>query len=441
MRKASVLFIAPSAYRLGGMQVWLHDLVSYLEVNSCWDVNIALVSGRHHCIKSYESVFPGFPVLPLENRTGSPEGRRQAIALLLRERSPDLVIGVNVADLYLAASLARLKGFKGRVVMSLHAIAADLLEDAKAYSFLIDAVIATNYLTCRILKDVSGFPEDRVMYAPYGVKSDNSLLNLTSSQSTNDPLLIAWVGRLEQDQKRIWDLLPILTHLDSLGLSYHLTIAGDGPEMHRLSDSLRHWTSRGLVTLLGALSPLQLQSDVYANHHVLLITSNWETGPIVAWEAMSAGLVVVSSSYIGSGLENALRHDENCLLFPIGDTVRAAHAIFGLRDSARRVMLSRRGQSLVKERYSKEASNISWFNALQKVLSLPSLPVASPALSSVPSGRLDRLLGIPLAEIVRQKLGIKYTHRSAGSEWPHTLHGTADEQYLLDIAAELDHHA
>ena len=40
-------------------------------------------------------------------------------------------------------------------------------------------------------------------------------------------------------------------------------------------------------------------AQTYPLHHVLLITSSWETGPIVAWEAMAAGMAVVVAAMWG----------------------------------------------------------------------------------------------------------------------------------------------
>ena len=442
MTDFSALFIAPSAYRLGGMQIWLHDLVSHLEINTSWRVKLALVSGKHHCIDSYIKSFPGLPVVPVENKTGSVIGRRIAISRLLRDLNPDLAVGVNIADLYLGANHAKPMGFGGKVVMTLHGIASDLTADAMQYSQFIDAAIATNRLSCGILKDKTAIPEERILYAPYGVDT-----SYCSSQpgfkrvNENGPLRIAWVGRVEQDQKRVWDLIPILNELDKSCISYHLSIAGHGPEFGAIDKVLTPWIGKGRVTVLGAISSQQLQSQVYDTHQVLLITSSWETGPIVAWEAMASGLVVVSSSYIGSGLENALQHNHNCLLYPVGDPVGAARAILRLIDPATRDYLAFQGRILVQDRYSKEASNTSWVQALETVVRLPSLPWVDTKIHSSSSGRLDRLLGIRNAERLRQCLGSSYVHRSPGSEWPHTSNGHADDQELFQFAKELDRRA
>jgi glycosyltransferase involved in cell wall biosynthesis len=437
-----VLFLAPSAYCLGGVQVWLNDLVAALQAAPHWEVKVALPSGAWHRLDRYLEAYPRLPAVPLLNPTGSAEGRRRSItALLLRER-PDLVVGVNIADLYAAVRRARSRGFRGRVVLSLHALAADLIADAAAEADLLDAVIATNRLSCRLLERCAGMAAERVFYAPYGVAWPSPVVaGAAAEQPTPAALRIAWVGRLEAAQKRVADLPGILRQLDAAGVPFHLTVAGDGPERQSLTRALAPWLNAGVASMPGALSASQLLREVYATHEALLITSSWETGPIVAWEAMAAGLAVVSSAYLGSGLEGALHHGCNALLFPVGDVGAAAEALKRVADPELRAGLVNEGRRLVQERYSADASHRAWCKAFEQVLALPPLGPALPEPPLPRSGRLERLVGPGWAETLRRRLGRGFRHASAGGEWPHTAHGDADEQELFKLAAELDRDA
>jgi glycosyltransferase involved in cell wall biosynthesis len=256
------------------------------------------------------------------------------------------------------------------------------------------------------------------------------------------------VGRLEQPQKRVHDLPLILAELDELlGLGhrgegappYHLRIVGDGPERSAIEKALEPWVQTGRVAFTGALPASLLPEQVYASADVLLITSCWETGPIVAWEAMAAGVPVVSSRYVGSGLEGALIDGETALLFPAGDAESAARALCRLAmDAPLAERLQQAGQRLVAERYSREASVGAWARALEGVLRLPPTPLPVRESALPPAGRLDRLLGPGLAETVRRRLGRSYPHAEPGGEWPHTLAVRADEAALLRAAMAMD---
>ncbi len=433
-----VLVLAPSAYVLGGVQDWLANLVPGLRAGGL-EVTVAVPDGDHHRHGSYDQAYPALAAQPLANPSGSAEGRIRAIAALLGTLNPQLVLGVNLVDLYPAAQRARRQGrFDGRVVMTLHALQAEYFDDLRRHGAGIDAVIATNRLACRLASERGGMDPTRVLYAPYGVPVP------PWQASGGDPaatLKLAWVGRLEQAQKRVHDLPPLLTALEALGIALQLSIAGDGEERPALERSLTPWIEAGTVRLLGHVDQQRLAAEIYGHHHALVITSAWETGPIVAWQAMASGMAVVSSRYVGSGLEGALEHDATALLFPCGNVAAAAAELARLRQPQLLERLSRAGHALVAGRYSGSASLAAWRRALGQVMELPRLPEIPPEPDPAPAGRLDRWLGRRRGEDLRQLLGQRFRHSSAGSEWPHSG-GEADgaaEEALLATAGRVDH--
>jgi glycosyltransferase involved in cell wall biosynthesis len=436
MRKPSVLFIAPSAYPLGGVAVWLDALVRGLEHRG-WSVRLGLVAGQFHDTAAYRSWYPALSMTEIHNPTGSREGRVRALEKTIASLKPDVVVSVNIADVYTAAHRLRLRGRDAKVVMALHGISADLLEDLGREAATVDAVIATNRLACRLCTEDAGFPADRVFYAPCGV--DVQPLRSSSPAPTENPMRIAWVGRIEQPQKRVQDIPGILSNLDKARVNYRLTLAGDGPDAGWLVQALQPWLEDGRVSWLGALRPADVRSEIYAKSDVLLLTSSWETGPIVIWEAMAAGLAVVTSRYIGSGLEAALQHERNCLMFTMGDHDEAARQLARLAAEPTLCRaLTHEAHRLVGERYAIDGSAAAWSEGLEAVIRLPARPAEAARKSPKAAGRLDRLVGAGLAESIRSRLGSGYRHRAAGDEWPHTLASGSDENALLRRAATLD---
>ena len=67
-----------------------------------------------------------------------------------------------------------------------------------------------------------------------------------------------------------------------------------------LRDALAQGGWLGRTRFLGVLDAAALRR-AYGEAGCLLLTSAWETGPLVVWEAMAAGLPVVSAAYTGSG--------------------------------------------------------------------------------------------------------------------------------------------
>jgi glycosyltransferase involved in cell wall biosynthesis len=385
-----VLVLAPSAYLLGGVQDWLANLVPGLRAGGL-DVTVAVPDGDHHRHGPYARAYPGLAAQPLTNPSGSAEGRIRAIATLLESLNPQLVLGVNLVDLYPAVQRARRRGrFHGRVVMTLHALQTEYFDDLRRHGAGIDAVIATNQLACRLASERGGMNPSRVLYAPYGVPLQ------PWRPPDGDPattLKLAWVGRLEQAQKRVHDLPLLLRALQTQAINVELSIAGDGEERPALERSLAPWIEGHKVRLLGHVDQHRLADAIYGHHHALVITSAWETGPIVAWQAMASGMAVVSSRYVGSGLEGALEHDVTALLFPCGDGTAAATQLARLRQSALLERLSRNGHALVAGRYSEGASLEAWRQALGQAMALPPLAAGPPEPTSAPAGRRDRWRG------------------------------------------------
>ena len=437
-----ILFFAPSAYLLGGVQDWLADLVPGIRREG-HEVTVAVPDGVFHCFESYKKAYPELACISLRNPTGSQEGRIQCIVNCIVCMQPDLIVGVNIAALYPAVARLRLRGAQvGKLIITLHAIESDYLEDLRRFRAIVDAVVVTNKLTSALVAQESLISNERIFYAPYGVKMPTSNLPLSKP---GDRLRLAWVGRFDQTQKRVHDLVSILKRLDRISFPFCLSLAGDGPEATSLQEQLQPWIRSEHLRWLGRLDKHQLQYQVYDQSDVLLITSSWETGPIVAWEAMAAGLVVVSSRYVGSGAEGALIDGQTALLFSVGDCEAAASAIAKLLDSNLRTSLTNSALEMVRHRYSDTASLAAWLKVFSLSLELPPLPLDYPEFerfaATAPSGRLDIWLGVTRAEYLRRTLGLNFRHLSAGSEWPHSLHGAGDNSRLFSRATQLESHA
>jgi len=395
-------------------------------------------------VAAYRSAHPGLTdVVAVANPTGSREGRVQALMRAMHDVRPDVVVSVNIVDT--CAAVARLRGAAGadatrapRLLMALHGIQPDLFDDIARELDVLDGVASSNRLAVA-LAERAGVAGARVHYVPYGVPDAVPAMNVADlAQRPASPLRIAYVGRIEQWQKRVFDLPVIADELLRLGIAFELCIAGTGPDEPELRRRLTAHTGAGRVRWLGHVAAGDVAERVYHQADVLINPSLWETGPIVVWEAMAHGVAVVSSRYVGSGLEAALVDGENCRLFAIGDTTGAAAALASLTDAALAARLRAGGLALVRSRYSIAASVAAWDSALGAVLAQAPLPV--PVLRRIePAGRLDRLLGVGTGERLRRLLGKSYIHAEPGGEWPHSYGSTrADDVAFWSAARALD---
>ncbi len=430
-----LLIIAPSAYRLGGLATWLNYLEPGLRKRG-WDVTLGLVQGpRHHLPHQYVEENPSQNWVPIHCLTGTPEGRCQALMQSIRQEQPHLVAGVNIPDLYPAVARLRSRGSGPRVVMTVHGIQSDLLEDVERCETVLDGVICTNRLAHRLVLKEAGLSRERLHYAGYGV----AIEPYKRPQTSRGLLKIAWVGRLEQSDKRVHDIPSILQHLRHQGVPFQLLIAGEGSEGERLKGELRRFIETNQVKILGRVDAQELRI-LYQQANALLLTSAHETGPQVVWEAMASSLPVVSSQYVGSGLESALEHGRNTLLFPVGDCRAAALQLCRLwREPILNQKLASNSHWMVSERYSIRASLQSWDTALRR--SLRSGPHKAGAKLEIPHchGKIDTLLGSSAAEGVRRLMRRRvHPLGGPGSEWPHS-YGKQNSKQFWKIAREEDH--
>ncbi|HEX5179665.1 MAG TPA: glycosyltransferase [Gemmatimonadaceae bacterium] len=207
---------------------------------------------------------------------------------------------------------------------------------------------------------------------------------------------LAWVGRMDEAEKRVSDLPKIAAQLCDAGISFTFDLMGDGPARESLS--------RAFLTLdLGnrvRLHPWSATSDVLdllARSDVLLMSSNSEGMSITVMEALSMGCAIVSSRV--SGVEDYETHAaaRSCLwLYDIGDVSAAAEKIraaFNIPSSAREVAARALAESefsigVCAQRYGQLLSQLAAtdsvgrvaVDATRTITALVSLPVAAQRL-------------------------------------------------------------
>lgn len=433
----SVLFLAPAAHPLGGVAEWLDYLMPGLSAMG-WECTLGLTAGRHHPASAYLRRHPWPKVTSIRNPTGSPYGRIVAVADAIQATRPDVLVVANIAAGYEAVRHLRQHGKRApAVVMALHGLQRDQMNDVRSAKDVIDAVVTVNRLAYALACEACGAAE-RVFYAPCGVPLPDDPSAKAAAPGDDQPLRLLYSGRVEQAQKRVLDLPELAAALLARGVPFRISIAGSGPADVMLHDKAKSLGVHAHFAFMGELDAAQI-AQAYREHDALIVPSEWETGPLVAWEAMSHGLPVISSRYLGSGLEGALADGVNCLLFQVADAAAAVDAVEKLRDPVLVERLVQGGLRLVKGRYSREASVHAWEHSLQRALDLPARPRPNQQPPAVPAGRLDQWFGPALAERTRRALGISYAHGETGAEWPHTLGShCANEDSFLAAARRLD---
>lgn len=133
-------------------------------------------------------------------------------------------------------------------------------------------------------------------------------------------LVLGYSGRLEFEQKQVLRLVDLCQTLTALAVPFRLEIAGGGNAMAELRRRLPAEHCR----FLGVLDAAGLHA-AYRRWDFLICTSDYETGPLVALEAMASGVVPVLPDIPCQA--TGLVADLDFPLYPPGDMAAAGRLI------------------------------------------------------------------------------------------------------------------
>lgn len=433
-----LLFLMRTAYTLGGAATWLDYLEPALRARG-WRVTVGLVEGHtFHRPERYLAQHPHQEWVRITCLDGTRQGRRQALHRALAELAPDLVVSMNVADAVAVIAEDRALGLPTpRIAISAQMIDEGLLHDIAAFAPVLDAVVCTNALTRQLAIRLGGMSPERVWYGPYGVATPENL-GPRVPVAPRERLHICYVGRLDEPDKRVYDIPRIMAALDDGAVPYTLTVIGTGPDETEFRRRLHPWIANGSARLLGRLAPGALWEQTHPGSGVLLLTSWTDTGPFVVFEAMARNIAVVSSMYYGSGLERALRHRDTAMLFPIGDATAAAECLRQLwTDPALHQHLLEQGAELVRQRYTLEHSIAAWKQIFRAIVALPPRVVDQTSPRAFPTD----LVALAQPSTPGDSQAPHSEGQSENDEWPLTLAQVApDNPVFWSYVAALDAH-
>lgn len=407
----TILFCSQAAHTGGGVEVWLDELSAALE-DLGWTVVVGMARGRFHDPDRYVARHPFRTWYELDGSTGLREDRILALLRLFKKVKPDIIVPVNLSDTLYAASSWKTRGGTARIVTCTHGQDMTHLNSIRDCAPFIDLAVSVSKRMTTPLSEILGDPA-RVVHIPTGVPAP-----LERPKLRTELRELVYVGRLDNQEKRIFDLIDLVRLLHDDDVRFH--IVGKGVDEEALRIALASETSHERVIFYGHLSRQELYKRIYPRMDALLLFSESEGGPIVAWEAMRHGIVPVVSDFVGRAEEGVIVHDMNGLVFPVGSvndaaaliTARAHEAIFSLSRTASEISadycgdeFGRRWDSYLRSALQKTARCCETSSQLRTLRS-PGR-IASLGLSTIATS------------LIRRILHQRFTHTEAGSEWPH----------------------
>jgi glycosyltransferase involved in cell wall biosynthesis len=228
----------------------------------------------------------------------------------------------------------------------------------------------------------------RMRVIHYGVRAESELRRPRIDRSS--PLRIVYVGRLVEEQKRVFDLPRIMEVLERRGVPATLTVVGDGKDRQALESLASPCVERGTIRFAGILSNNEITREL-RDHDALILTSEYEGFPLAVLEAMAWGCIPVVTA-IRSGIPELVRDGDNGYVIGVGDIETFAERLAGLqRDGQLRERLSQRAfGSLHEGGFTAEAMTdryLDLFRGIAKELSDGAFQRPSGRIKALPWAR------------------------------------------------------
>jgi glycosyltransferase involved in cell wall biosynthesis len=230
----------------------------------------------------------------------------------------------------------------------------------RSYAAHLDLMAGVSKVVKETLEAMPEFAHMPVHYLPYGVPMPEK--TAASSSDSGAPLRILYLGRLDQEQKRVRLFPQILEQLKSSGIPFHWTIAGEGPERSFLQSALQSPSPKQTVSFPGTI----LYGDVpklLAAHDVFLLASDYEGLPLSLLEAMGYGLVPVVSD-LASGIREVVDETSGKRIAPNNLPAYAETIIWLHEHRAEMNRLSQNARARVQREFSVGAMTDRWLGAL-----------------------------------------------------------------------------
>ncbi|MBJ6132976.1 glycosyltransferase family 4 protein [Ochrobactrum sp. Q0168] len=288
------------------------------------------------------------------------ETRAKRIVDFLRDNRFDAVF-VNVLSQRFETNLVRYLPADILRVMIVHSITPGTYEAARA---IRDHVHTTVGVSNRCRDDLVrgyGFDVARTLVIPNGLSRDPHVGRAPSRSADGKPIRLLHLGRIDDSSKGVFWLPGILRRLSC---DYHLTIAGDGPDLEALRHKLEPFGDK--VSFTGWVAPSDV-SWLVSQHDALVMPSRYEGCPMTLMEAMSQGCPAIVSRIAGV-TDMIVTDGEDGMLFPIGDCGRAAAQIDRLAGDPQ--LRNRMAEAAVRKVTSTFDSDIvggAYVNLLQKL--------------------------------------------------------------------------
>lgn len=411
-----ILLIYYSSHSVCGIGTWLETLVPGLE-RLGWDVTVGLAWGnKFHDPSRIENLRPSLKFVRMDGRTGTEQGRVQAIQSAIESTQASIVILNCLNSGFEAVRQTRVSKRSLRLVAVNHGNiprqAACLLE----HKDNVDLCICIGRQSLNAMTyHPQGYEVERICHIANSVPTPQ---NTVAKQCST--FRIGFAARLDDERrtrgKRIGDLVSFVEAFDFEFHDCEMWIAGGGTAASLVKHLADNNSRR--VRYLGEKTTLELNGDVYPQLDAILNFSTDEAFGLSIAEAMAHGVVPITSRFTGLKAEGLVLEGKNALVFPVGDVDSAIQHVIALRQNPDLLsVLSQNARQHITENFSPQQAASIWDRELKRVCALPELPLVPCPTHKTVRGKFS--ISDRFWETLRRWTGRRVPHQSAGEEWPH----------------------
>jgi glycosyltransferase involved in cell wall biosynthesis len=296
------------------------------------------------------------PVITQNERKVIFEDRLLRTLQHLREFQPTVVVGC------LSATSFEVLRYVPRGVFRIAMVQSDdpgMYQMVRFYGGDLDLMAAVSKTIKDTLANMPEFASVRVAYLPYGVPMPATAP--ARNFNGENPLRILYLGRLEQEQKRVRFFPHMLGQLRASKIPFHWTIAGEGSEKPFLESVMKSTPGQTVSfpgkVLYGAVP------DLLSSHDVFLLASDYEGLPLSLIEALSYGMVPVVSD-LRSGVRDLVDNSNGRRVDP-ADPEGYGRAILWLNEHrAEMTSMAQNCAEKVRSEFSVKAMTDRWLSEL-----------------------------------------------------------------------------
>jgi glycosyltransferase involved in cell wall biosynthesis len=311
------IFHSYGEWHLSGVNIWTVNLIRAME-NSEFDSKVLFTGIPREPQSELDDLKIPYDFLEVS----SPRRRRrewQALKEYLEAHAP--CIYITNFDFHRSCAVGTLSS-DVRVITGVRSDEDCYFDELRRIGQNCDAIFCvSSALTDKVKQQIPQLTE-RVHFIPHGIPmSQEPIL----PRSTDGPVRICYCNRIQQYQKRVFDLPLVAAELEKLGVDYELDIAGDGPDAEELRIRFDNAKLKCPVRFHGRIANAAVM-DLCRTSHLFLLTSDFEGLPNSLLEAMSVGCVPVVYE-IESGVSDAIENQVTGFIVPHGDTQEFARVI------------------------------------------------------------------------------------------------------------------